>query len=816
MIFDIRCNGQINPINIDRTVTLRWKNDYDLVGFSVCLRIGETVIYKKHVSSSVCYFSYDGELLPCAWYRGVITCYGKNGEEESAEFMFRTALVDGFPPSCEWIGAGQIEVSEQPARGNPATYLQREFVLNKVDESYLHIAGLGLFTLFINGKKVSDDVLTCPFTNYNQSVLYATYDVTSYLTVGENSICAVLGDGWFNQTATDEWGFYKADWRKNAMMCLFLEGAYTLYSDWSWNCSTEGPIRASAIRLGEQVDFSKAEAINFSIPAKKMEAPKGKLKSMQEFPIREVEYIEYKSVKDFNGCLQFDFGESITGYVQLSCCNQGKIYIRYGDRIGSDGKIDNKSNGQYVYEKGFQTDVVIGNGQMNEYKPCFTYHAFRYVEIEGLEYIPSANELRAVLIRSAFKKYGSFTCSNVRLNTLFNMSLRSMECNYTGIPTDCPHREKNGWTGDMQLSCSTYIKNFDLSINLYKWLEDICEAQREDGCIPCIVPTAGWGYTWGNGPAWDFALFALPYQLYVQRGETYAIQLVYETCGRYLEYLCKKEQDNLIELGLGDWNYPKDIAIEICPLELISSCYYYRMLYLYAIFSEVMGVKDMQKKSFKKAMSVKQTIQQKYLVRSGEQLCGMTALAAVLYFDIAEGDEYKKIFERLVQEIESERYRALFGILGAQYVHNVLCKNGRGDIFVAMMECSEYPSFGLWIEKGATALWEDFEGTNSRNHHMFSNIADVMQTYILGIREEMCGEKYLLKIIPYCKDISYMRGSALTVNGVVSVSLINDGSHINVFLKIPFGINAELNVMDKNYSLHGGLNRILLNSTEDS
>ena len=807
MIFDLTCNGQKFPINIDRTVCLHWQTDFNVTGFSVCIKKGEERVFEEFVSSSVCFYEYNGTLFPLTTYQCRITCFGE-GREECAEISFRTALTDGFPKKCKWIGAGSIPIDKQNFNGNPATYLWKEFVVEKVQKTYVHLAGLGLFVLEVNGKKVSDDVLNCPFTDYDESVLYANYDITEYLKEGKNEIKVILGDGWFNQTATDEWDFYKASWRDNAKAIIFVEGGVCLYSDESWLCSTNGRIYASSIRLGERVDFSKNEYA-LARDASIKEAPRGALKSMEEFPIQEMEMVDYQQIKVFDTCVQFDFETSITGYVRFVLPHNGEMKIRYGDRLGEDGKIDNASNAQYVYGGEYQTDFVV-NGKGKIYSPCFTYHAFRYVEIEGLTEIPSKEDIKAVFIRSSFPKIGEFSCSNERLNMLYNLSMRSLECNYTGFPTDCPHREKNGWTGDMQLSASVFVKNYALAPNLYKWLEDICEAQAEDGKIPCIVPTSTWGYTWGNGPAWDYALFILPYELYRQKGDTHAIRLVYDTCERYLTFLKTQETDGLVELGLGDWNYPKNVEFDVCPLKLISSSYYYSMVKLFSVFSGVLGEREKQAVYQRKSEEIRKGIRAEFLQDGGKALKGMTALAAVLYFDIAEKEEKAELFSRLVDLIKKERYRALFGILGAKYVHNVLCEMGRADVFIKMMECSEYPSFGVWLTRGATTLWEDFEGTNSRNHHMFADISSVMQAYLLGVKQTNKNGRYCLRIEPYLDGFDYLKGSVATVNGKVFAEYKKVDGGFDVCLEIPYGVDAVFGYKGQKVALTNGIVRFKL------
>ena len=433
--------------------------------------------------------------------------------------------------------------------------------------------------------------------------------------------------------------------------------------------------------------------------------------------------------------------------------------------------------------------------------PSFTYHAFRYVEVEGLDKKPEKSEIKAVFIRSSFEFIGEFNCDNKRLNDLYALSLRSMECNFTGFPTDCPHREKNGWTGDMQLSASAFVKNYACQTNLYKWIEDICEAQANDGMLPCIVPTSGWGYTWGNGPAWDYALFEIPLTLYKQTGDTVAISKAYTACEKYFEFLTKRANGGLVEMGLGDWNYPKQVEINVCPLELTCSCYYFAMAKALDIFSETLGFCEKKAIYEKTAKKTKQAIRTKYLDGVVEK--GVTAIAALMYFGITEEDENKILLQKLVSILETNNYAISYGILGVKYVHNVLCREGRQDVFIKIMERDEYPSFGYWIKNGATTLWEDFEGTNSRNHHMFADIVSVMQEYILGVKVKNVKDPFI-EIEPLLSSFNKIEGKLAAPNGELYVLCEKKMGKWQFEVDLPYGVNAELVVLGKRIPLKNG------------
>lgn len=644
---------------------------------------------------------------------------------------------------AQWIGGRELPPEEQPENGNPAIYLRKTFEVKEKSPARVRYAGLGLSVVYLNGRRVGDAVLQCAFTDYRKRVLEAEEDVTGYLREGENELLVVLGDGWYNQTTRDEWGFFRAEWRAERKLLLTLTaGREKVVTDGSWKVSAEGEIVRSALRLGEtrdcrrKIDWDRAEN------AVVLPAPAGKLCLADFPPVRECETLDFASCTAYPGGYLLDFGKNIAGYVRIRA-KEGRIKVRHGDRL-TEGRIDNASNAQYIYNKSFeyQTDTYILDGEERELNPEFAYHGFQYAEVEGLTRAPERGRVQAVSVHTDFRRIGKFRCSDERLNRLYEMSAASAEANFVGIPTDCPHREKNGWTGDMQLSAEMYLLTYACEKNLLKWLEDIADSQEPSGRIPCIAPTSGWGYDWGNGPAWDYALFELPDQLERYRGIPNRYRAVWE---KYYGYLESRERDGLVKVGLGDWNYPKETEVEVAPTELTDSCYYAKM-------GRMLG-KDVRK--------TEKAIREKY----GEAR-GMGALACLCYFGIAEK------FEELLAEIERQEYRYKAGILGVKYVNRTLTERGRTDVLLRLLRAEGYPSFLNWSERGGTALWEDFEGKNSRCHHMYGDIAAELVRGVGGIRVKGPAE---VEIRPDAAGLEWFEAETELPGGKVSVAYKNGG-----------------------------------------
>ncbi len=675
-----------------------------------------------------------------------------------------------FPKEAQWIGLPEPAPQNQPECGNPALFLRREFELTEKAPARISYAGLGLSVVMINGRRVGDAVLETGFTDYRKSVIAASEDVGELLQVGKNVIEVMLGDGWYNQTAKDEWGFYQAPWRgaRKLILSLTVGERVVLVSDTNWLASTEGFLRASAIRLGEVHDYRCRIDWTCAAHAILHEPPAGRLKYCEMPLIRECESLDFVSCTEYEGGWLLDFGKNIAGYARLYTILPagGTVKLRHGDRL-ENGRIDNTSNAQYIGNAHFeyQTDTYISDGKQRSYHPHFAYHGFQYVEVEGLDHKPVKGEIQGISVHSDFCRIGHFRCSDERLNKLYEMSIASAEANFHAMPTDCPHREKNGWTGDAQLSIEQYLLNYECVQNFDKWLEDIAEAQREDGAIPCIVPTGGWGFRWGNGPAWDFALFAIPEAMERYRGYQNS---VLPTAVKYFDYLEGKSEENLVRLGLGDWNYPKNVPVEVAPLELIASCYYLQMSRLLARWTG-------EARYTKRAEAIRTAIDEKYA-----DAPGMCAIAAMTYFDVRDR------FEELLCELKKCDYHYRAGILGVQYVNRVLAERGRTDLILRLLRQKDYPSFLYWSELGGTALWEDFEGKNSRCHHMYSDIAAVLMRAVGGIRvlspTEVC-------ICPDHVDLDWFEVSTELPAGRVSVTY-RDGSYT---VELPDGVKQVEN-----------------------
>lgn len=728
-IFNLKCRGEVYPVNIVQETYFTWQlaDCTAQKKFVFRLYLGEKLIYEKRKRGAEQRLALPSSirLLPSTLYKYSIEAETDKYSETSDFGYFRSGLTEGFSPEAKWISDGSHFIGDTRNVGSPAVYLKKAFyVENAPKTAIVNICGLGFYELYVNGQRIGARVLEPGFTQYDKRVLYGTYDVRSALRCGENVIMVVLGDGWYNQTTVDTWGFYRAAWRDCPKLIFQLDyDDKRVVSDESW-FATGGEIRSNALRAGEIRDhlylFNDSESC-VERNAALTNPPGGLLVPSYLPPIRECEKLKLCAVFEGKECIIYDFGRNISGYCETVFDAEGgeKVSLEYSDRI-TDGACDNESNRMYLFNPGlkYQTDEYTLSAGENRVKPSFVYHGFRYVALRGKVRV---NEMNAYFVHTDLERVGEFSCSSETLNRLYDMSINAVLSNFHSFPTDCPHREKNGWTGDAQLALETCLYNFDMREAYRKWLDDFLDNQRLSGQISAIVPSCGWGYNWGSGPAWDVALFRLTYALWYYYDDEETARKMYPCLKRYYTYLSSYEQNGLVCVGLGDWNYPKRRKFSVCPTELTDSGYYKQMSHILGLFAKKFKDPNAEKYFFAEKR-INEAIKKKYSNESS-----LTGLAALTYFDVI--DKSAEIAEYL----EKNSYIFDAGILGIKFVLSALGKSKQCDTAFRALERREYPSFGYWAENGQTSLCEDFEMTNSLNHCMYSYIAEYMSRYVCGL-----------------------------------------------------------------------------------
>ena len=620
-----------------------------------------------------------------------------------------------------------------------------------IKEATLHITGLGYYEVGFGEmgptKKIGNKVLDPVPTRYDRRVLYSTYDVSDEVQSGNNFMFVQLGHGWYDVQSVAVWNYDNAPWRDfprfiSQLEITFEDGEKTTVVSDEKCLAIPGFYAFDCIRQGVIVDQRplKENPRKFIGPAEVVPAPPGVL-SASNMP-GSVITDELKPVKIWEsqpGVYVADFGQNIAGWVRLDFkgATEKSVKLKYTERLDKDENTSlfpieqHFRHGRWNW---FQNDEILIGGKLEEpFEAKFIYHGFQYVEITGLKEPLMPGDVTACAINTDFKQTGKFECSNELFNKIQHATLWAYRGNYAnGFPTDCPHREKNGWTGDAQLAVEQAQFNWQNTSAYEKWMQDLRDEQRPDGNLPGIVPTSGWGYDWGNGPAWDSAFLIIPWTLYVYQGDTRILEQNYDGMKKYVDYMTSREKPNgLVDHGLGDW---VPIKTET-PTGVTSSGYYYIDSMILARAAEILGKADDATKYAELAEKIRTAYNKEFYKGNGVySKSEQTALSCAIHQGLADKSEYEKIGKELLLAVERADNHLDVGILGAKYLFRTLSELGRTDVAYTIADQKTAPGYGDWIARGATTLWEDWKDGDSRNHIMFGDISAWFYQYLAGIR----------------------------------------------------------------------------------
>ncbi len=824
-IYDLNINYLENPIGLDSIPRFSWKYRSDVRGtlqesFKLTVKSADDIYIIEDDSLESLHITCDElQLMPRTRYSWNVEITDNSGNiAVSDETWFETGKLDE-PWKANWITADFIR---KPDNAMEAPYLRKVFSLDsEPKEARLYICGLGYHRAFINGEKCGDDELSTAFTRYDSTVLYLTYDVTGSVKRGENVLAAVLGNGWYNCFAQDPWNTRQATWRSSPKMIAELhisckDGSNKIITtDRSWK-SSKGPITYNGIRNGEFYDarleipgwnntgYDESEWGGTYITR----PPGGLLRAFELQPIRRV--MEFKPVRKWktpSGTWVFDTGQNASGVARIKVNGRAgtEITIRYTDILEEDGvTINQRAIGGFIKTGEFQTDKYIKKSDgTEEWSPVFVYHGFQYVELEGLDYEPELDAVTAVVMNTDFKKRGNFECSDELLNQVQRLCWWSTISNYHGIPTDCPHREKNGWTGDASISSEQTLINFDPMAAYYKWLYDFRDAQKPNGCVPCVVPSTGWGYGWGNGPDWSSALTLIPWYTYLYCGDETILEENYDIIKKHCDFMLSMAENYIVHYGIGDWCPPfegRAISVNMssfkAPTELTDTAYFYNTADVISRIASILGKDNDSMEYSALAERIKGAFRDNFFNKEKMTVAGdcQTSTACMIFQGLAEEDEKEGLLNLLINQIEALDWHLDFGILGNKYVMHTLGDTGHGDIGFKMLSQRTFPSPKRWIDLGATTLWECWNGGGSHNHHMFSDLSAFMYKYVAGISpdEESPGFRHInLRPAVDC-GLEYARAEHESMYGLIECEWHNKNGKISIALNIPAGTHATL------------------------
>ncbi|MBN1509624.1 MAG: glycoside hydrolase family 78 protein [Sedimentisphaerales bacterium] len=824
-VTDLRCEYLVDPLGIDvARPRLSWRMQslwrgqkqtaYQILVASDAgmLKEGQADLWDtgKVVSDQSIHVIYAGTPLPsrtrCHWKVRIW-----DGDDKVSAFsepaVWEMGLLTPEDWTSKWISAPGDDKDKSP---RPAPLFRKEFTLAQQPVSArIYICGLGYYELHLNGAKVGDHVLDPAFTRYDRRALYVTYDVTDLLSKGPNALGVILGNGWYNMHTRAVWDFDKAPWRGRPVLRCQLEITFddgskmVIASDATWRVST-GPIVFDSIRNGETYDarlekagWDTAEYDDDNWPLAQIESgPKGELHAQMAPPIKVTKTFKPLTLSEPKpGVYVFDTGQNMAGWTRLKVSGPAgtEVVLKYGERLNPDGTLDQKEIAQHIKTGNAQTDTYILKGQGTEvWEPRFMYHGFQYVEVTGLPGKPDLDTLEARVAHTSFERTGTFECSNDLFNRIQRNTLWSYISNFVGYPTDCPHREKNGWTGDAHLAAETGLYNFHAAPAYLKWLNDLKDEQRPSGELPGIVPTAGWGYQWGNGPAWDSAYVLIPWYLYLYEGDTRALAEHYDRLKRYVDYLTSKAQNHIVAIGLGDWAPAKTTT----PEKVTSTGYYYLDALIVSKAAALLGKTEDAKKYADLASSIRDAFNKElYDSRTGLYAGGtQTAMSCALYHGLVPPAERDRVLSNLVAMIEKNSGHLDAGILGTKYLIDCLTAAGRADVVYTMATKTDYPSWGRWLNEDATTLWEQWDGNASRNHIMYGHISAWFYEALAGILPdpEAVGFKHFIIKPQRLGDTRWVRAEHESMYGTIRSAWEIQGGKFTLRIAVPVNTTATV------------------------
>ncbi|MEJ5995506.1 glycoside hydrolase family 78 protein [Pedobacter sp. Du54] len=675
----------------------------------------------------------------------------------------------GMMNAKNWQGSWISDSENQTIK--PAPYFRKAFEIpKKIKSARAYIAVGGLYELSINGEKIGNHRLDPMYTRFDRRTLYVTYDVTKQLTIGKNAIGVLLGNGWYNHQSTAVWNFEKAPWRNRPTFCLDLKIIYqdgtteTIKSGKDWKTALS-PIIFNSIYTAEHYDARLEQegwnTVNFDDSKWKnviyRSAPSDNIVAQAMHPVRNIEEINPKSFKKFNDTTYvFDLGRNISGVskIRLSGPAGTIVKLKHGERLYPDGSVD-LSNIDVHYrptdnKDPFQTDILILNGKGEQnFMPHFNYKGFQYIEVSSNRPLTLKKEdVVGYFMHSDVPVTGNIKASDPLIDKLYYATNNSYLSNLFGYPTDCPQREKNGWTGDAAIAVETGLYGFD-GITIYeKWLADHRDEQQPNGVLPSIIPTDGWGYEWGNGPDWTSTIAIIPWNIYLFYGDKKLLADCYDNIRRYVNHIDENYPTGLTTWGLGDWVPVKSKS----PVELTSTCYYYADVVILAKSAKLLGKQDDFKKYSALASKIKDAFNEKYLDRkTGLYNKGIqTELSVPLFWGIVPDNYKAKVAQNLAKRVEADGFHLDVGLLGTKAILNALSENGYAEIAYKVAAQRTFPSWGWWIANGATTLYEnwpiDAKSDISMNHIMFGEIGAWLYKATGGIKpdENAPGFKHIL------------------------------------------------------------------------
>jgi len=847
----LKCNSRIDPVGIDGSpFLLSWilsatghqRGQYQkayriqVATTRALLLAGTPDLWDtKVVDTSQCNNVGYGGIPPasrerCFWRVKVWDSQGRPSGWSAAAY-WETGLLKGSDWSGKWIGDGQPSPMQESQlyQDDPAPLLRREFACGKpVKKAMMYVSAIGFYEASINGKRVGNRLLDPGWTDYSKTVLYSTYDVSAYLKTGRNCLGMILGNGWYNPLPLKMWGHINIRealpvGRPKFILQLEIEYAdgtnEEIVSDEKW-MTHPGPVIRNSIYLGEEYDarkdirgWNKAGLTTTGWqPAKLSAAPGGRLQSEQQPPVKAIDTLSPVSVSKMQkGVYIVDFGRNFGGVIRLAANGQAgaEIGVRYGERLYPDGSLNvMTSTAGQIKRKGvggggapdtaYAKDVfVLKGGGAETFQPRFTFHGFRYIEVTGYPGTLESGDIRGLALCSDVQEAGSFRCSDTLIDRIQTVSLNTFRSNLFSVQSDCPHRERFGYGGDIVATCEAFMDNFDMERFYDKTVNDFADDAQPDGGLPETAPFVGigdGGLTRKSAPVeWGSVVPVLLDKIYQYYGNIGLVRRYYPVAKNWVDFISRHAQEYTIDKTIGDHE-----SVSPQLVKLSATAFYYYNASLLAKLASLLDKQEDVLRYSALSDSVRLAFIRSFVDGSTGDVGTHTAAAQAyaLYFGLVPDHSLDKVTRVLLEDISSDNDHTTGGIFGTKFLMEVLGRMGKGNLGYRIATQRTFPGWGYMIDNGATTLWEHWalsEDTYSHNHPMFGSISNWFYSYIAGIRpaEDASGYNKIV-IQPGVSHLRWANASYQTVLGKVRSSWKKTGDTFSLDVTIPVNATATV------------------------
>ncbi|MCA0757069.1 glycoside hydrolase family 78 protein [Paenibacillus sp. N4] len=842
----------VNPVGITKPPQFGWKIESDksnVMQTTYRLQIAYDRDFQKLVfdsgiveSEQSVHVEAEGLELSSStrYYLKVKMTDGSEESDWSQTAFFTTALLSHE----EWRGEFVSAETKADAANSKVTRLRRRFdAQSGIASAVVYSTALGLYKLYINGKRVGEDELAPGWTSYRKHLLYQTYDVTELVQSGENAIGAMLGAGWYKGLMGFA-GLRNHYGEQTALLCQ-LEITYTdgsknvVVTDKSWK-GADSPVLFSEIYDGEVYD-ARLEEDGWHCPHYDDEAWKpvelvdydtSVLTSQTGCKGKEIDRIPAKElIITPQGDTVINFGQNLTGWVHFKVKGQAGecVELNHFEVLDAAGNVylDNLRQAKQT------VSYTLKGGEEESFHPHFTFQGFQYIKVAKYPGEIDLKNFEAVSVHSEMTPTGTFECSNKDINQLHHNILWGMKGNFVDVPTDCPQRnERLGWTGDAQIFCRTASYLMDTYTFFSKWLKDVKADQTAEGGVPHVVPDIVSGkadddWLLGQGShsaaAWADVAVIMPWTLYLQYGDTRILEEQYGSMKAWIDFMQEHAVNGIwnYKLQFGDWvalDAKEGSYFGATPNDLVATAYYAYSTELFSKIAKKLGKEEDYHKYSTLHLEIVKTFQNEFFTPTGRMAARtQTAHIVALYFNLVPDAFRQRTIHTLIELLEENDGHLVTGFVGTPYFCHALSQNGRLKEAYELLLKDDFPSWLYQVKAGATTIWEHWDGIkpdgtmwspdmNSFNHYAYGAIGEWLYRAAAGIEADECEAGYKHTIIqPHVGGgLEYVKASYSSVYGDISVSWNVAGNKVHLEVAIPPNTSATI-VLEQAKSVASGM-----------